>query len=75
MWGICLFLLTWWIILFEGSSETVTFIGRIYRGYSISGVGSIYGLIWGLVDGFIGGAIFAWVYNYFAGMFEKTNEA
>ena len=72
IWGFGLFFLTWWIILFDGTSESVTFIGRIYRGYTITGLGSVYGLIWGLVDGFVGGAIFAWVYNYFAELFKKS---
>jgi hypothetical protein len=44
----------------------VTFIGRIYRGYSISPGGSFIGLIWALFDGLIGGAIFAWLYNLIA---------
>jgi hypothetical protein len=62
-WGIGLFLLTWWIIVFDGATGDVTFIGRIYRGYSISPAGSFIGLLWGLIDAGIGGAIFAWLYN------------
>jgi hypothetical protein len=65
-WGVGLFLLTWWIILFEGETGAVTMIGRVYRGYSISAAGSIVGLVWALVDGLIGGAIFAWLYNLLA---------
>ena len=63
VWGIGLFVLTWWIIAFDGATGEVTFIGRIYRGYSISPGGSLIGLIWALFDGLIGGAIFAWLYN------------
>jgi len=63
IWGLGLFLLTWWIIAIEGITEEVTFIGRIYRGYSITPLGSFIGLIWALIDGAIGGAIFAWLYN------------
>jgi hypothetical protein len=66
-WGIGLFVLTWWIIAFEGATGDMTLIGRVYRGYSISPVGSIIGLIWGLVDGVVAGAIFAWLYNLIAG--------
>jgi len=65
-WGFGLFLITWWIILFGGATGDVTFIGRIYLGYSISPLGSVIGLIWALVDGFVGGAIFAWLYNFIA---------
>jgi hypothetical protein len=55
--------MTWWIIAFDGSGGDPTIIGLVYRGYSISPLGSIAGLIWGFVDGLIGGAIFAWLYN------------
>lgn len=65
--GLGLFLATWWIILFDGTSYDPTFIGRIYRGYNISPLGSVFGLIWGLPDGFIGGLIFSWLYNMIAG--------
>lgn len=67
VWGIGLFALTWWIIAFDGATGEITFIGRLYRGYSISPVGSIAGLAWGFADGLIGGAIFAWLYNSLAG--------
>jgi hypothetical protein len=63
VWGLGLFLLTWWIIAFEGATGEVTLIGRLYRGYSISPVGSIVGLAWASIDGLIGGALFAWIYN------------
>jgi hypothetical protein len=61
--GLGLFLITWWIILFEGATGDVTFIGRVYRGYNVSATGSIIGLAWAFLDGLIGGAIFAWCYN------------
>ena len=65
--GLGLFLVTLWIILFDGSSGDITFVGRIYRGYNISYLGSVFGLIWGFFDGLIGGAIFAWLYNRITG--------
>lgn len=71
--GLGLFLVTWWIILFDGASGDPTFIGRVYRGYNISPLGSIFGLMWGLVDGFIGGLIFSWLYNMILGG-NKPNE-
>ena len=66
IWGLGLFVLTWWIMAFDGSTGEVTFIGRLYRGYTISPTGSVIGLAWGFVDGAIGGAIFAWLYNRLA---------
>ncbi len=66
LWGLGLFIATWWIILLDGSSMTPTFIGMIYRGYSITPLGSIIGLIWAFFDGLICGAIFAWLYNLLA---------
>ncbi len=64
--GLGLFFVTWWIILLDGSSDRMTFIGQIYRGYGLNAAGSLAGLAWGLVDGAIGGAIFAWLYNTLA---------
>ena len=66
IWGLSLFILTWWIITFEGATGDRTFIGWVYRGYNISPLGSLIGLAWALVDGAIGGAIFAWLYNLIA---------
>ena len=66
LWGVGLFLITWWIIGFEGATGDITALGRIYRGYNISPMGSLIGLAWALPDGFIGGGIFAWVYNKLA---------
>lgn len=66
LWGLGLFALTWWIIAFDGATGAVTFVGRIYRGYSVSAAGSLIGLAWALLDGLIGGAIFAWLYNLIA---------
>ena len=67
VWGFGLFLLTWWIIAFDGATIDPTFIGKVYRGYTLSPTGSFIGLAWALVDGAIGGAIFAWLYNRLAG--------
>jgi len=61
--GFGVFCLTWWVIVFDGASGATTWLSHIYRGYSLSAVGSIIGLVWGLIDGIIGGAIFAWLYN------------
>jgi len=66
IWGLGLFLLTWWLIAIEGATDEVTFIGRIYRGYNITPLGSLIGLIWAFIDGAIAGAIFAYLYNLIA---------
>ena len=75
LWGIALFALTWWIMAFEGATGDVTFVGRVYLGYSISPLDSLVGLVWALVDGLIAGAIFAWLYNALANRFVIGSEA
>ena len=67
IWGFGLFLLTCWIILFEGATGESTLIGRVYRGFTISPAGSFIGFFWGFVDGSIVGAMFAWLYNLISG--------
>ncbi len=74
LWGLGLFVITWWIIAFEGATGDPTFIGRLYRGYTISPAGSFVGLIWALVDGAVGGAIFAWLYNTLATRIASRQE-
>ena len=69
LWGLGLFVMTWWIMAFEGATGDPTFIGRLYRGYAISPAGSFIGLVWALVDGLVGGAIFAWLYNFLSSRF------
>ena len=63
VWGVSLFFLTWWVIAFDGISGDPTLIGKLYRGYTISPIGSIIGLVWAFFDALFGGAIFAWLYN------------
>ena len=58
-----LLVLTWWgCIAFDGSTGEVPFIAHVYRGYSISPLGSVIGLVWGFVDALIGGPIFVWLF-------------
>lgn len=71
IWGLGLFCLTWWIMLFDGASHDITLIGRVYRGYTVTPLGSLIGLAWALIDGAAGGAVFAWLYNTLAGKFSK----
>jgi len=65
VWGFGLFIGTWWVIAFDGTSSDPTLIGKIYRGYTLTPLGSVIGLIWAFFDGLIGGAIFACLYNLF----------
>ena len=74
LWGLGLFLATWWIIATGGATTDPTFLSRIYPGYSLDALGSVIGLAWGFFDGLIGGAVFAWLYNRLAGRFA-TNKA
>jgi len=67
IWGFGLFFLTWWIIAFDGPGTEPVFLGQLYRGYTITPVGSVIGLVWAFFDGLTGGAIFAWLYNRLAG--------
>ena len=67
IWSLGLFILTWWIISFDGATGEPTLIGKCYRGYTISPIGSVIGMVWGLADGLVGGAVFAWLYNLIAG--------
>lgn len=68
--GLGLFFLTWWIIAFDGSTGGPTLIGKLYRGYTISPIGSVIGLVYAFFDALIGGAVFAWLYNKIAGSTE-----
>jgi len=62
-WSLCVLIVTWWIIFFDGAKQGPTLLGRLYRGYSVTPLGSLIGFIWAFVDGYVGGAIFAWLYN------------
>ena len=74
VWGLGVFVLTWWIIAFDGATGEITMLGRLYRGYSISALGSLIGMGWAFLDGLIGGAIFAWLYNLLAVLDKKKEK-
>ena len=64
IWGLGLFVLTWWIILFEGQSppdSAPPFLGLIYRGYRFTAAGSVLGLLWAFGDALVGG----WIFGFF----------
>ncbi|MFP6872505.1 MAG: bacteriophage holin [Verrucomicrobiales bacterium] len=71
LWGTGLFLLTWWLIAFEGATGEPTLIGRLYRGFTISPAGSFIGFGWAFLDGLAGGAVFAWLYNLLYRFFTR----
>jgi hypothetical protein len=62
-WGVGIFLTSWWIIAFEGPIADPTVLGLIYRGFSLTPMGSFVGLLWGIPCGAICAGIFAWLYN------------
>ncbi len=74
LWGFGLFFLVWWIIALDGATGFPTPIGRVYRGFAISPLGSLIGLAWGFVDGFIGGVVLAWLYNLIAARSAPSDE-
>ena len=74
VWSVGVFLLTWWLIAFDGATGELTWLGHLYRGYRVTPLGSLVGLIWGFFDGLVGGLIFAWVYNRFAAHFTGGKE-
>ena len=66
LWGLCIMLGTWFMLLVGSPGHTITKLHVFYFGYSFTFVGGIIGLIWGFIDGFICGFLFAWLYNMFA---------
>lgn len=75
LWGLSIFVITWWIIIFDGASTDPIFISKIYRNYQLTPLGSVIGLLWGFVDGLIGGAIFGFLYNCISSRGKKSEPA
>ena len=67
IWGVALPLATWWVMAFEGPSTDPTWLAHFYRGYNLTIRGSFIGAVWAFFDALIGGALFAWLYDLFAG--------
>lgn len=65
---------SWWIIAFDGATGERTLIGRLYRGYTISTMGSIIGPVWAFFDCWAGGAVLAWLDSLIAGRRGGRNE-
>ncbi len=75
LWGVALFGLTWWLIAWGEPADTLAIVGKCYRGYEVTPLGSVVGLAWGFADALIGGAIFAWLYNFIVGRLTKSAAA
>ena len=43
LWGLLVFLVTWWVIVLDGATGDPTWLGQIYRGYDIKGHGGSIG--------------------------------
>ncbi len=67
IWGAAVMFATWWIVIRGSAGETIGALSNFYLGYSVTWLGGLVGLVWGFIDGFICGAIFACLYNLFAG--------
>lgn len=65
VWGLVIFLLTYWFLIFGYDGNTLTKLSNIYLGYSVTWYGAFIGLVWAFVDGLIGGALLGWLYNKF----------
>lgn len=72
IWGVAILLYTWWIIILDGASSDPVWLGTIYRGFTITPLGSLIGLAWGFVDGLIGGFITAVLYNFLTDKCAET---
>jgi hypothetical protein len=67
VWGLGIFVLAWWVILWNGSGGPVPLLGQMYRGFTFSPIGSFIGLAWAFPDGLVLGALVAWLYNRLSG--------
>lgn len=67
VWGGAVCFTTLWLLAFGYDGALISQLDHFYFGYSFSAVGAFIGLVYGFIDGAIGGAIFAWLYNKFAG--------
>ncbi len=74
VWGFNWFVLTWWMILFEGVTNEITLLGRWYRGFTVSPAGSLVAFGYGFVDGFFIGLMVAWLYNKIAPMIKMKDQ-
>lgn len=77
-WGVCLFVVGLIHLAAPAyGEEFLRTMSSVYPGFHIAHnfANVIVGAVYGLVDGFIGGAIFAWLYNFFAGYNAQARTA
>ncbi len=74
-WGGGVFLITWWLMVIDATTDVPMMLDTFYPGYSISAFGSLVGLVYGLLCGALCGAILAWLYNFFMAHVEERYEA
>ncbi len=65
IWGLLIFLFTWWLYFRQISVGQPTLFGKIYPYFTITPLGSLLGLMYGFINGLIVGGAFAWLYNRF----------
>ena len=65
IWGLLIFLFTWWLYFRQISVGQPTLVGKIYPYFTITPLGSLLGLMYGFINGLIAGGAFAWLYNRF----------
>ncbi|MHC4445394.1 MAG: bacteriophage holin [Planctomycetota bacterium] len=74
-WGVLMFLVGLLNLKWAGYGQgLLDCMSTLYPGYKASGgIGDVFvGTAYALLDGAIAGAIFAWLYNIFAGMCGKS---
>lgn len=70
-WGLSILLVTWWLLIWNSTGNTISKLGGIFWGYTYSWFGGIVGFIWGFVFGFILGFLIASFYNIALKFFNK----
>jgi hypothetical protein len=74
VWGFNWFILTWWMMAFDGITHEVTWLGSMYRGFTLSPQGSLVALVYGFVDGFFLGLFAALIYNWIAPRISRKSD-
>lgn len=65
-WGLGIFILGLYASWTGTGVEIIEWLGKYYKGFHPTFLGSIIGGLWGFVDTFIGAWVFGGIYNFFA---------